>query len=487
MRLNRYCNAASQLGMEAISSLGGCKGMEESYEECLGDGHCPYCEQYAGVDTISLTNTETESVQIESESEIDESARPVPIQEPDEEVGDEPPSRPAPMSDAPTPAAIDTSSSSESPTLSIPAAEQSSSPTEVVTPEQSSQPTATPTTRQPSVSPVSEPTQQPTTIEPSYTPTTPQPTMGPCDGESCPGDMCRSAFGFCGTGEFYCTEKAIWSPECKLNSKPPSPSPTTTVTNEPTSSPAKVETPVLNEVFSVTREPISDDATDDASPSATSTSNSFAKPSGGKKPGGKPKPESSASSPQQAPDTADMPVNTSSPVTAAPTREPTTPLPTLKTTEKEYSPTDPEASYFCGIDWADANTSCNIRCPSSKSDECPQDQKCFAFTSCVEQRPEEDTQNPTHRPTDQSFTNEPVTPSPVITTSITPAPSGDSAKAGEAANFNVLEDTTFEVIQVQDDTATKPEGCTGTPCPFAGECRSQYGFCGLSFIYVSLN
>lgn len=29
------------------------------------------------------------------------------------------------------------------------------------------------------------------------------------------------------------------------------------------------------------------------------------------------------------------------------------------------------------------------------------------------------------------------------------------------------------------------EGCTGKPCPFAGECRSQYGFCGVSFIYCN--
>lgn len=495
MRLNRYCNAASQLGMEAISSLGGCKGMEESYEECLGDGHCPYCEQYAGVETVTFTNTETETEQIESESETATDARPVPIQDTDEEVADEPPSRPTPISGAPTPVAIDTTSTStETPTLSIPAVEQSSSPTEAATPEQSSQLTVAPTTRQPSVSPGNNPTQQPTTIEPSYTPTTPQPTMGPCDGESCPGDMCRSAFGFCGTGEFYCTDKAIWSPECKLNSKPPSPSPTMTATNEPTSSPAEKETPVLNEVFSVTREPISEEVTADTSPSTAGTaepspssSDSFAKPSGGKKPGGKPKPESSTSSPQQASDTAEMPVNTSSPtpssVTPARTREPTTPLPTLKTTEKEYSPTDPESTYFCGLDWADANT-CNIRCPSSKSDECPQGQKCFAFTSCMEQQPEDDTQNPTYRPTDPSFTNEPVTPSPVTPASTTPAPSGDSTKAGEAATFDILEDTKFEVIQ--DDTATKPEGCTGTPCPFAGECRSQYGFCGLSFIYVSI-
>jgi len=34
-------------------------------------------------------------------------------------------------------------------------------------------------------------------------------------------------------------------------------------------------------------------------------------------------------------------------------------------------------------------------------------------------------------------------------------------------------------------TEKKPDGCTGKPCPFAGECRSQYGFCGSSFIYCN--
>ena len=126
--------------------------------------------------------------------------------------------------------------------------------------------------------------------------------------------------------------------------------------------------------------------------------------------------------------------------------EPVTSSPTQKPTQKVYSPTDPEASYFCGTDWGDANQRCSDACPSSKSDDCPLDQKCFAFTTCLDPTPE--TEKPTDRPT-----SPPNTPAP-----ITPAPS---------------------------DETTKLDGCTGTPCPFAGECRSQYGFCGTSFIYCN--
>ncbi len=47
MRLNPYCHAASQLGLDALSSLEGCKGITGSYKERLVDRHCPYCERHA--------------------------------------------------------------------------------------------------------------------------------------------------------------------------------------------------------------------------------------------------------------------------------------------------------------------------------------------------------------------------------------------------------------------------------------------------------
>ena len=35
------------LGMTKISSLDGCSGMSDMFEECLADGQCPFCEEYA--------------------------------------------------------------------------------------------------------------------------------------------------------------------------------------------------------------------------------------------------------------------------------------------------------------------------------------------------------------------------------------------------------------------------------------------------------
>lgn len=66
--------------------------------------------------------------------------------------------------------------------------------------------------------------------------------------------------------------------------------------------------------------------------------------------------------------------------------------------------------------------------------------------------PAEETDKPTDRPTNPPFRN-----SPVILVASTP---GEEAK--------------------------EPEECAGTPCPFAAQCRSQYGFCGVSFIYCNL-
>lgn len=573
MRLNRYCHAASQLGMEAISSLDGCKGMKESYEECLLDGHCPYCEQYAGIDTTTLefavveqppeSDTEIVVKLPESEPDADEStnARPVPgipLEVKEEEPEGEPePGTPLEVEEetvpgipleeeeaeemaTPAPAIPESSSiSTTSPTSSTSdiVKVQSPNPTETA---ESSPPTATPTSGEPSASPLSKPTGEPTSAAPSYTPTTPQPTMGPCDGETCPGEMCRSVYGFCGSGpDHYCNDKAIWSPSCKENSKSPTPPPTNSITNEPTTSPMEKATPILDEVFAVTKQPVSSTIFEPSkSPSMPllSDKETIYKPMGGKG-GGKPKPSSVVitSSPSQSqatepivnaipvstpqpiePDTVveeivvstpqptkkktpqyewsddaldwvevdhdTIPVlNTPSPVTPAPMMQQTSPAPTLRTTEKEYSPTDPEASYYCGLDWGHANVSCKIRCPSSKSDECPDGQKCFAFTSCVEQKRENESEKPSRRPTYPPLTNEPTTQANQYTT---PVPILTSKTTNPTPAFETLEVETADGVLVQDDSKTD-EGCTGTPCSFVGECRSQYGFCGLSFIYCN--
>jgi len=514
MRLNRYCAAASQLGMTAISSLEGCKGITESYEECLLDGHCPSCEQYAGVDTVTFANTEGVVVSKPKEPDIepdttdtDTNARPVPVEEEEEPVETFKPT-PAPVVPRPGIALPITTESptmkevvqSDSPSsLTSVFIKQSSSPTEpaTVAPRPgiplTSQPTSTPITGEPSPSPVNSPSQEPTSGSPSYAPLTPQPTMGPCDGESCPDEMCRSPYGFCGHGENYCTDKAIWSPECKTNSKPPSPSPTTTVTKTPSSSPVKQATPILNDVFSVTPVPVQLITTE---PPVSLDKGSYAKPSGGK--GGNPKPSGSSSLPPQSNTGIDnIPVNTNSPtpypVTPYPTRgQPDTPLPTFKPTNKEWSPTDPEATYFCGLDWADANIACSVRCPSSKSDECPNDQKCFAFTSCAEQEKEKTSSRPTNKPSDQPISNESVTPTPTISTQTNTSPPvsemPQETDEGSEATF-VFQPVAADDIETETETpedSIKPEGsCEGAPCPFEGECRSQYGFCGVSFIYCN--
>ena len=544
MRLNRYCHAASQLGLEALSDLGGCKGMIESYEECLLDGHCPYCEKhYAGIETKNFTsmNNEggaggsaeaaTDNYSAEPEEEpIEEGKEEDDIEEEPEETpldeAEPPPKQFArtwsPTTARPSKAPIETRTwrptgeptvtaaptegeeitAVPTPVFSITMAEplqldsQSPTPSPIekfrsespTTLKPSSSPTLSPTTSEPTTA---SPSASPTTAEPSYTPTTPQPTMGPCDGNSCPGEMCRSGYGFCGGGPAYCNESAIWSPDCKANSKPPSPPPTLTVTEVPTLSPIEKATPILNGVFSVTPKPTNDEtpkpvgaATNQPTEDGVTTNEptkqptvpskaSFSKPSGGKKPvGGKPgsKPSSSTTSssaskpatqpyPDSSSETADVAEKeTSTPATTpAPTRliiltNPMTNSPTPGPTMKEYSPTDPEATYYCGLDWADANTSCLIPCPSSKSEHCPMNHKCFAFTSCMESKPEP-TYRPTDRPTNPPFAEAPATPAP-----ITPAPT---------------------------DEATKADWCNGKPCPFAGECRSQYGFCGESFIYCN--
>ena len=83
-------------------------------------------------------------------------------------------------------------------------------------------------------------------------------------------------------------------------------------------------------------------------------------------------------------------------------------------------------------------------------------QKCFAFTSCMNQ-PAGATDKPIDRPTNPPFTDSHVT---LELEPIIPAP-------------------------MSEDEAPMPEGRDSTPCPFAGEYRSQYGFCGLSFIYCN--
>jgi len=47
LRINRYCRASSALGLESIMAFDGCKGLVDSFAECLGDGTCPDCKAFS--------------------------------------------------------------------------------------------------------------------------------------------------------------------------------------------------------------------------------------------------------------------------------------------------------------------------------------------------------------------------------------------------------------------------------------------------------
>ncbi len=48
--------------MDALSSLEGCKGMMELYEECLGDRHYSYCDPYADIAPWDFSDVRIETV-----------------------------------------------------------------------------------------------------------------------------------------------------------------------------------------------------------------------------------------------------------------------------------------------------------------------------------------------------------------------------------------------------------------------------------------
>jgi hypothetical protein len=62
MRLNRYCRATATLGLDSIMVMEGCKGLNTSFAECLGDGTCPDCEPFAdGVEPLPPSEHEDNS------------------------------------------------------------------------------------------------------------------------------------------------------------------------------------------------------------------------------------------------------------------------------------------------------------------------------------------------------------------------------------------------------------------------------------------
>lgn len=149
--------------------------------------------------------------------------------------------------------------------------------------------------------PTNPPTPSPTQFkssQPTFVPTTFRPTYGPCDGAACnERDHCRSQYGFCGPGDTYCNDDAIWSKDCP--DPEPSPPPTSAETKPPPTNP-----PVLV-VFAT--EPPSTGAFEQttAPPSTQKPIWSKPKPTGGGKPkpsgGGKPKPIMTTPDPTREP------------------------------------------------------------------------------------------------------------------------------------------------------------------------------------------
>jgi len=70
MRINRYCKSSRALGLESILSFDGCKGLFDSFVECLGDGTCQECKHYSdGVPPpTNADSAEDEKLALESEA-----------------------------------------------------------------------------------------------------------------------------------------------------------------------------------------------------------------------------------------------------------------------------------------------------------------------------------------------------------------------------------------------------------------------------------
>jgi len=486
MRINRYCHAAVLLGLEKLTSFNGCKGLTDSFDECLGDGWCPYCEQYANIPTEESgssigENTGSDSTEADKDTvdEVDSTEAETPGREDigidpyinTDEEGETPdtgtssnPEPSAPTQSASKPAITDSPtvlfSKTKVPTK-VPSAKDSTSPPILDTDSPTLKPSLSPATNEPSASPLTNsPTEAPTEYEaePTYMPTTPEPTLGPCGGLPCPDGLCRSAWGFCGDGEGYCNDSAIWAPTCPTVTAPPSVSPTIMgIPVAPTNLP--IGTSSLNDVFGTSDKTDAEENSPPPTPEPTnlptgSKTSSGPKPPGGKKPvGGKPSPTVKSPPPTHEPTTSPTtpPTDLATPPTKQPTEEPT-----VVSNDESTSLTYPENTYFCGNNWQHVNELCSIRCPSSKSEDCPGGMSCFAFTTCNDNLAKDDA-------TDSS----------------------DGSGGTSDSLQPTLQQTTPPVSSDLTQETSTADGCTGAPCPFENECRSEFGFCGTSFIYCN--
>ena len=67
LRINRYCKASRTLGLESILTFDGCKGLFDSFAECLADGTCQECKHYSGGVPLPTKTDPVEEV-VESEA-----------------------------------------------------------------------------------------------------------------------------------------------------------------------------------------------------------------------------------------------------------------------------------------------------------------------------------------------------------------------------------------------------------------------------------
>jgi len=284
------------------------------------------------------------------------------------------------------------------------------------------------------------PTPSPVSEAPTMLPTTDRPTYGPCGGAKCSQrNHCRSPYGFCGPGDTYCNDNAIWTNDCQTPepSLRPSRSP---VSQSPTN--PWVPIPKTNNFIQTTESPITDPPTT-MRPTPRKPSSGAQKPSGGKKPGG-------------GKGSLSKPVMTPPSITSNPTKWPTE-MPVKITTNR---PTDNPVTSF----------------PSPRPTKRPSKQP---------------TKAPSFAPITPARTNDAV-----LETSIDLSePSVDSSPSERQPNGNTIEknpiaDTSGTNNIASTDSISSNDNdeydCTGEPCPVETHCRSRYGSCGPGFIYCNI-
>ena len=334
---------------------------------------------------------------------------------------------------------------------------------------------------------------------------------GPCGGDPCfESDHCRSRYGFCGPGEHYCTDTAIWSSDCPDPTRRPTRSPVKStpspvkLTPSPSGTPSGPRPPSdVGLANVVTANPTL------ALPVPVPVVVKFEKPKGGK---GKPSKGKGGPAPSGGGKGGAVSSSATKPTGSEPGAGPFVPV--FQTMEPPTSePTER------------ATTTPPTRMPITKQ---PTRMPTVQPTSRPTQRLESflnvrsPTQHPTHMPTEgqgpnyvvletyQSdlvvITNAPTPrPTPHPTPRPTPHPTRASvaiqaqsaSMAGTPSQTSTVENNPpadRDVVTIPDappaSVAVKGEGtdggsCTADPCEVVSWCRSRYGSCGPGFIYCN--